>query len=94
MPSNDEGDQAQQLPTTKMSSGGIENEDGGGVSLPPGMVGAMLTYGAGDVAEDDAGPRVRRGDEVRFRVCAWYSGILRGEARTVIGCVFVLIMLI
>lgn len=33
-----------------------------------GLTGAMVVYGVGDIVEEDAGPRLRRGDEVLLRV--------------------------
>lgn len=42
--------------------------DPGPMAASLGLQGAMVSYLATDALEEDAGPRFRRGDEVRFKV--------------------------
>lgn len=42
--------------------------DSGPAAAPLGLQGAMVSYSVTDALEEDAGSRLRRGDEVRFKV--------------------------
>lgn len=50
-----------------------------------GLTGAMVPYLVGDALDEDAGSRLRRGDEVRFQVSQPFRRLFFGMC-TVIFC--------